>query len=166
MAKLKYLDLRKAVIDTCLKMNEEGINQGTSGNVSVRTPEGFLITASGIPYGRMKPEHIVEMDLDGGYVGGPGLGRAHLGDGTQAEARHAVQLHHDVGAHLAAAGEADGDGSPRFGAGLQFGNEGGDACDHFFFTPFLAADFFGTSRRTRPVTEGASVFLNSPDCLP
>lgn len=69
MAKLKYLDLREAVIETCLKMNEEGINQGTSGNVSVRTPEGFLMTASGIPYDRMKPEHVVEMDLRGGYVG-------------------------------------------------------------------------------------------------
>ena len=69
MPKLKYLDLREAVIDTCLRMNAEGINQGTSGNVSVRTPEGFLMTASGIPYDKMKPEHIVEMDLDGGYVG-------------------------------------------------------------------------------------------------
>ena len=69
MAKLKYLDLREAVIDTCLRMNAEGINQGTSGNVSVRTPDGFLMTASGIPYDKMKPEHIVEMDLDGGYIG-------------------------------------------------------------------------------------------------
>ena len=69
MTKLKYLDLRKAVIATCLKMNEEGINQGTSGNVSVRTDEGFLVTASGIPYDRMKPEHVVEMDFDGGYIG-------------------------------------------------------------------------------------------------
>jgi hypothetical protein len=70
MPKLKYLDLREAVIDTCLQMNAEGINQGTSGNVSVRTPEGFLMTASGIPYHKMKPEHVVEMDLDGGYIGG------------------------------------------------------------------------------------------------
>ena len=69
MPKLKYLDLRQAVITTCLKMNAEGINQGTSGNVSVRTDEGFLITASGIPYARMKPEHVVEMDFDGGYSG-------------------------------------------------------------------------------------------------
>ncbi|MCB1380213.1 MAG: class II aldolase/adducin family protein [Alphaproteobacteria bacterium] len=69
MAKLKYLDLRKKVIETCLRMNEEGINQGTSGNVSVRTDEGFLITASGIPYDVMKPEHVVEMDLEGGYIG-------------------------------------------------------------------------------------------------
>jgi L-fuculose-phosphate aldolase len=66
---LKYRDLRKQVIETCLSMNEEGINQGTSGNVSVRTDEGFLITASGIPYSKMKPHHIVEMDLEGGYRG-------------------------------------------------------------------------------------------------
>jgi L-fuculose-phosphate aldolase len=69
MAKLKYLDLRKKIIATCLRMNSEGINQGTSGNVSARMDEGFLITASGIPYARMQPEHVVEMDLDGGYRG-------------------------------------------------------------------------------------------------
>jgi L-fuculose-phosphate aldolase len=69
MAKLKHKRLRKQVIKTCLAMNEAGINQGTSGNVSVRTEEGFLITASGVPYDRMEPEHIVEMDLDGGYRG-------------------------------------------------------------------------------------------------
>ncbi len=69
MSKMKHKDLRKKVIEICLRMNEEGINQGTSGNVSVRTDEGFLITASGIPYDRMKPEHVVEMDLDGGYLG-------------------------------------------------------------------------------------------------
>jgi L-fuculose-phosphate aldolase len=69
MTKLKHKQLRKQVIETCLAMNEEGINQGTSGNVSVRTEEGFLITASGIPYKKMKPHHVVEMDLDGGYRG-------------------------------------------------------------------------------------------------
>ena len=67
--KIKFRDLRKAVIKTCLAMNKEGINQGTSGNVSVRTDEGFLITASGIPYKKMKREHVVEMDFDGGYRG-------------------------------------------------------------------------------------------------
>ncbi len=69
MAKLKFKDLRHKVIETCLAMNAQGINQGTSGNVSVRTDKGFLITASGVPYTRMKPEHVVEMDLDGGYRG-------------------------------------------------------------------------------------------------
>jgi L-fuculose-phosphate aldolase len=69
MTKLKHMQLRKQVIQTCLAMNEEGINQGTSGNVSVRVPEGFLITASGVPYKKMKPHHVVSMDLDGGYEG-------------------------------------------------------------------------------------------------
>lgn len=63
------LKMRKEIISTCLMMNELGINQGTSGNVSARTKKGFLITASGVPYNRMKPEHVVEMDLDGGYRG-------------------------------------------------------------------------------------------------
>jgi len=69
MKKLKHLDLRREVIETCLKMNAEGINQGTSGNVSVRSDEGFLITASGIAYEKMKPAHVIEMDLEGNYRG-------------------------------------------------------------------------------------------------
>lgn len=60
---------RQAVIDTCLEMNALGINQGTSGNVSVRQGEGFLITPSGVPYDVMSPDSVVAMDLDGGYSG-------------------------------------------------------------------------------------------------
>jgi L-fuculose-phosphate aldolase len=69
MSKLKHGGLRKKIIEICQRMNELGINQGTSGNVSARTAEGFLMTASGIPYDRMEPEHIVEMDLEAGYCG-------------------------------------------------------------------------------------------------
>jgi L-fuculose-phosphate aldolase len=69
MSKTKHADLKKRVIRVCRQMNEMGINQGTSGNVSARTEEGFVITASGIPYDVMDIEHIVEMDLDGGYYG-------------------------------------------------------------------------------------------------
>lgn len=65
----KYLSLRKSVINTCLEMNNCGINQGTSGNVSIRVDDGFLITASGVPYGEMRPEHVVHVTLDGGYFG-------------------------------------------------------------------------------------------------
>ena len=69
MSKKKLADLKKKIIWVCRKMNEMGINQGTSGNVSARTEDGFLITASGIPYDIMDDQHIVEMDLDGGYYG-------------------------------------------------------------------------------------------------
>ncbi len=69
MSNPSLTDLKQAVIGTCLKMNAVGINQGTSGNVSVRNADRFLITASGVPYEEMKCEHIVEMDLEGGYHG-------------------------------------------------------------------------------------------------
>jgi len=69
MSKSKNADLKKKIISVCRRMNEMGINQGTSGNVSARTADGFVITASGVPYDIMDVEHIVEMDLEGGYYG-------------------------------------------------------------------------------------------------
>ena len=62
-------ELCRQVIDTCLAMTARGINQGTSGNVSLRSGEGFLITPSGLAYETMTPDQIVAMDLDGGYWG-------------------------------------------------------------------------------------------------
>ena len=61
--------LRGHMIETCLKMNAHGINQGTSGNLSVRYGDGFLITPSSTPYDQISPEDIVQMDWDGTYVG-------------------------------------------------------------------------------------------------
>ncbi|MEO1676898.1 MAG: class II aldolase/adducin family protein [Pseudomonadota bacterium] len=61
--------LCKEIIDTCIAMNALGINQGTSGNVSARSGDGFLITPSGIPYADTQPDQVVEMDLEGGYKG-------------------------------------------------------------------------------------------------
>ncbi len=69
MAGLKHQKLRREIIEACLSMNRLGINQGTSGNISVRVPEGFLITPSGIPYEAMTPGQIVAMDLEAGYEG-------------------------------------------------------------------------------------------------
>lgn len=58
-------DLRQALIDNCLKMNSSGLNQGTSGNLSVRHGNGFLITPSGITYDQLAPEDIVYVGMDG-----------------------------------------------------------------------------------------------------
>lgn len=61
--------LRRQMVDICRRMNSSGINQGTAGNLSVRTGTGFLITPSSMPYDTMEPEDLVEMDFDGTYVG-------------------------------------------------------------------------------------------------
>ncbi|KIC08471.1 fuculose phosphate aldolase [Leisingera sp. ANG-M1] len=58
-------ELRQAVIDACLEMNASGINQGTSGNVSVRAGDMMLITPSGVPYEKMHPEMLVRIPLEG-----------------------------------------------------------------------------------------------------
>ncbi len=61
--------LRQELIDACRAMNGLGINRGTSGNISVRIPDGILISPSGIPYEDLTPDLIVKMDLDGNFEG-------------------------------------------------------------------------------------------------
>lgn len=58
-------ELRQAIIDACLEMNASGVNQGVSGNISVRVEGGMLITPSGIAYDKMRPEMIVLVPLNG-----------------------------------------------------------------------------------------------------
>lgn len=61
--------LRAHMVEICRKMNATGINQGTAGNLSVRSGKGFLITPSSMPYDVMQPADIVEMAFDGTYAG-------------------------------------------------------------------------------------------------
>jgi L-fuculose-phosphate aldolase len=57
---------RQSIIDACRQMNSLGINQGTSGNISLRHADGMLITPTSTPYETMRPDQIVFMKLDGG----------------------------------------------------------------------------------------------------
>jgi L-fuculose-phosphate aldolase len=57
--------LRQAIIDKCRWMNASGLNQGTSGNISIRYKDTMLITPSATPYEAMRPEMIAAMPLDG-----------------------------------------------------------------------------------------------------
>lgn len=61
--------IREEMVATCRKMNESGINQGTAGNLSVRSGDGFFITPTSLPYDRMGPDDLVRMDFTGRYEG-------------------------------------------------------------------------------------------------
>lgn len=61
--------LRAEMVDTCRRMNASGINQGTSGNLSARLDDGFLITPTSLPYDRMQPADLVRMAFDGSFSG-------------------------------------------------------------------------------------------------
>jgi L-fuculose-phosphate aldolase len=59
------LAARKSIIQSALQMNALGINQGTSGNVSVRYGDRMLVTPSGIPYEELDPKDIVATKIKG-----------------------------------------------------------------------------------------------------
>lgn len=62
------LDKRQAIIAACRRMNALGINQGTSGNISVRHGDGLLVTPTSVPYDAMTPDMIVFMTMDGAHA--------------------------------------------------------------------------------------------------
>lgn len=68
---LDELTARKNVVAAARDLDTQGLNRGTSGNVSLRFRDGLLITPSGVPTARMGPEAVVFMGLDGGHA--PGL---------------------------------------------------------------------------------------------
>ena len=61
----KEYDHRREIIANCLKMNSSGLNQGTSGNLSVRWGDGMLVTPSGIAYETLQPEDMVPVQFTG-----------------------------------------------------------------------------------------------------
>ena len=63
-AQVNEQDKRQSIIDACRDMNRLGINQGTSGNISLRHGEGMLITPTSVPYDAMQANQIVFMTLD------------------------------------------------------------------------------------------------------
>ena len=62
--------LRRRMVEVMQAMDERGLNRGTSGNVSARCGEAMLVTPSGIPAGRLAPEHMVLIQPDGSTAEG------------------------------------------------------------------------------------------------
>jgi L-fuculose-phosphate aldolase len=58
---------RQMLIDHARAMAAQGLAQGTSGNLSLRTEAGMLITPSAIPYDQLTPEMVVLMPFTGAY---------------------------------------------------------------------------------------------------
>ncbi len=58
----------QGVIATARRTADEGLVVGTSGNVSVRVGDLVLVTPSGVPYERLRPEDAIAVDLEGRQV--------------------------------------------------------------------------------------------------
>ena len=57
--------LRDELVVTARRMSDLGLTPGMSGNVSVRSPVGMLVTPSGMPYSEIVADDCVEMQMDG-----------------------------------------------------------------------------------------------------
>lgn len=90
-----HADQRQALIDTAIASNTQGINQGTSGNVSVRLDEGFLITPSSMPYESLIPSDIVLMDHQGQPVN-TGITQQGLAHSSVRRPSSEWRFHHDI----------------------------------------------------------------------
>jgi L-fuculose-phosphate aldolase len=54
--------LRQELVTVAREMNRSGLNRGTSGNLSIRSGEGMLITPSGLPYEQLEATDIVYVE--------------------------------------------------------------------------------------------------------
>jgi L-fuculose-phosphate aldolase len=59
------MSMRESLLNNFKKLAELGLNKGTSGNASVRTDKGFLVTPSGIAVEQMSATSMVEVDMTG-----------------------------------------------------------------------------------------------------
>ena len=70
MADEKHLSLKLEMIAKCRRLEELGYFVGTWGNMSVRVPEGFIVTPSRVQYAVIEPSDFVTVSLDGTVVAG------------------------------------------------------------------------------------------------
>ncbi len=83
---------RWALVETARSLNRTGLNQGTSGNISLRVGDGFFITPSALAYDQYKAADIVELDMEGRRISG------------RRKASSEWRLHRDIYIHRPEAG--------------------------------------------------------------
>jgi L-fuculose-phosphate aldolase len=65
-----YEDAKKELLEICMKMVENDLVIGSSGNASVRIDDHVVITPSSVFYAEMTVDDMVVIDLKGDIVEG------------------------------------------------------------------------------------------------
>ncbi len=61
--------VREHIVAACKKLELSGLNRGTSGNISCRENDHFLVTPSGVAVDEITPSRIVAVGYDGKVIG-------------------------------------------------------------------------------------------------
>ena len=63
-------ELRQALVEQGRSLAERGLSPGTSGNLSVRLGDGWLMTPTSSSLGALDPERLSRLDADGRHLDG------------------------------------------------------------------------------------------------
>ena len=63
---------KSALIEAGRWVSQKGWVPATGGNFSIKTEEGFVVTASGYDKGHLAPEHFLELNQQGEITAGSG----------------------------------------------------------------------------------------------
>jgi L-fuculose-phosphate aldolase len=66
---MNMLEARRAVIEGMARLDALGMNRNATGNLSLRVPDGFLVTPTGMTTREMRPGDIVFVEMDGAAHG-------------------------------------------------------------------------------------------------
>jgi ribulose-5-phosphate 4-epimerase/fuculose-1-phosphate aldolase len=61
---------RTEMVRLCKSLFDRGFSVGTAGNVSVRLPDGMLMTPTNVRLGDLEAERISKLDLQGNHISG------------------------------------------------------------------------------------------------
>lgn len=70
MTNLSSAEARQQIVEYGRSIFDRGLTGGSTGNISVRTDDGFLMTPTGSSMGRLDAGRLCELDRHGNHVGG------------------------------------------------------------------------------------------------
>ena len=101
--------LREHIADLGSSIFERGLTAGSSGNISVRLDDGWLLTPTNISLGSLEPARIAKLDWSGALIDGdPPSKEAFLHRAMYEERRGAGAIVHLHSTHSAAVSCMDG----------------------------------------------------------
>lgn len=94
----EFTGIRRAVADAGRKMVDDGLVEGTAGNVSIRDGDLIAISPSSVPYDQVTENSVCVLDIDGNTLGDNGFRPSsetsmHLSIYRETDARAIVHHH-------------------------------------------------------------------------
>ncbi|ETX27825.1 aldolase [Roseivivax isoporae] len=64
------MDIREDICRLARSLFERGLTNGSSGNISARIDDGYLVTPTGSSFGALDPARLTRLDAEGRHVSG------------------------------------------------------------------------------------------------